>query len=135
DDCDDANALINPDATEVCDDLDTDEDCDSLIDDDDDSLDPKSATLFLYTDADGDGYGATGAKVPACDAGAGFSSNADDCDDASNALHPFAAEVCDDATDDDCDGVADACRFSDEIDATDADAHIVGYAYLQLGYD
>ncbi len=124
-----------PGGTEVCDDLDTDEDCDALIDDADDSLDPKTATQMLYPDADGDGYGAEGAKVAACDVGTGFSANADDCDDANGALHPFAPEVCDDAVDDDCDGVADACRFSDEVLPEDADAHLVGNMYLSLGYD
>jgi hypothetical protein len=134
-DCDDENKAINPSAVEVCDDLDTDEDCDTLVDDEDDSVDLKTATLFLYADADGDGYGVTGSKIQACDVGGGLSSNADDCDDASGAIHPFAAEVCDDANDEDCDGVADACRFSDEIDATDADAHLLGYDSLYLGYD
>ena len=36
-DCDDASAEVNPDAVEVCDDQDND--CDGLLDDDDDSLD------------------------------------------------------------------------------------------------
>src|SRR5690606_27620521 len=34
-DCDDAVALVNPDATEVCDELDVDEDCNGLAEDDD----------------------------------------------------------------------------------------------------
>ena len=35
-DCDDSDPAINPDAEEICDEIDND--CDELIDDDDDSL-------------------------------------------------------------------------------------------------
>ena len=51
-DCDDAQAAVNPGAQEVCDNLDND--CDSLIDDDDDSLFPNEGVLS-YADTDGDG--------------------------------------------------------------------------------
>jgi hypothetical protein len=135
DDCDDADDAIHPGATEVCDELDTDEDCDTLADDADDSVDPKTATSMLYPDDDGDGSGAKGAKVAACDVGDGFSDNADDCDDANGAMHPFAPEVCDDGVDDDCDGVADACHFAGEIAPDATDAHLVGGTSLTLGYD
>ena len=43
-DCDDTNPEIHPNATEVCDEMDND--CDAFIDDDDDSLDGSSGTVF-----------------------------------------------------------------------------------------
>jgi hypothetical protein len=133
DDCDDFDPLINPAATEVCDELDTDEDCDHLADDADDSVDPTTATVMVHPDEDGDGHGAPGAKVAACDPGP---ASTDDCDDTNAAIYPLAPETCDDAVDDDCDGVADACRFSGEIDPMDADAHLIGdEEFLSFGYD
>ncbi len=110
-DCDDAAFPINPGAVEVCDALDTDEDCDGLADDADVSVDP-SGQVTVYGDADVDGYGA-GAGTLVCDAVARFSLTDDDCDDADPDIHPNAQEVCDDAdTDEDCDGLADGADRS-----------------------
>ena len=135
DDCDDANAAVNPAAVEICDDLDADEDCDSLIDDEDDSLDTSTATEVAYVDGDGDGYG-TGKKTAVCDVGAGYSLTPGDCDDASIAANPGAAEVCGDAVDDDCDGEANTCRYSGAVDPTkDPAAHIRGFSGIGLGFD
>ena len=132
DDCDDANNLIHPAATEICDELDTDEDCDDLSDDADDSLDTSTATLTVYVDGDGDGYGIDG-KVAACDLATGFSAVAGDCDDLSSAANPGAAEVCGDKVDDDCDGAANSCRYSGAIDPEDAYARVKGYPSIYLG--
>src|SRR5262245_61810075 len=52
-DCDDENPAIHPDAQEICDGGDVDEDCDDLSDEEDDSL--LDARTY-YVDADGDGY-------------------------------------------------------------------------------
>jgi hypothetical protein len=52
------------------------------------------------TDSDGDGYGAP--PSPAC------AQPLADCDDSDPAVHPGAAELCDDGRDNDCDSVADA---------------------------
>ncbi len=110
-DCDDAAFPVNPGAVEVCDALDVDEDCDTLSDDADDSVDP-AGQVAVYADSDGDGYGA-GAGTLACDAGAGVSLTADDCDDTNGAVNPGAAEICDDAdVDEDCDGLADSADRS-----------------------
>jgi hypothetical protein len=103
-DCNDANATINPSATEVCDTANTDEDCDGLADDDDSSATGQST---FYADNDGDGYGGptTGAN---CDAQTGFVTTSADCDDVDPAVNPDADDIPDDGVDQDCDGDDDA---------------------------
>ncbi len=82
DDCDDEDNSVSPGATEVCDDLDVDEDCDGLADDEDASTDPSSFGTW-YPDADADGYGdATAPATLSCEPPAGHVDNASDCDDA-----------------------------------------------------
>ncbi len=105
-DCNDANAAINPLATEVCDALNTDEDCDGLTDDTDASVSASSKTTW-YDDADRDGFG--GASIGNyCDAPSGGLSTSTDCDDGNASVNPGAKEVCDAADrDEDCDGVSD----------------------------
>ena len=99
-DCDDTNAAAHPGATEVCDEVGTDEDCNGLSDDADPGVDPSSYPP-TYTDMDGDGYG-TGADLGACDAQG--ATRAGDCDDASYIVHPGASENCQDTIDYNCDG-------------------------------
>ena len=104
-DCNDdpaANGLsINPAADELCT-QDTatpvDEDCDSLIDEDD-ALD----ALTWYEDTDSDGYGDLNAPVIACEQPSDHVSDNTDCDDNRTAVNPAATETCDTAYDDDCD--------------------------------
>ncbi len=100
-DCDDLDAAVNPDATEVCDGIDND--CDNLIDSDDGDV---QGTSTFYGDADGDGYGGAQFQVDACEAPPGFVSNSTDCNDVDAASHPGAAETCDGA-DNDCDSQVD----------------------------
>lgn len=99
-DCDDAEAAISPSAAEVCD-L-QDNDCDTLIDDDDPDVDRSTGAVF-YADADGDSFGDPGALVLSCALPAGASEDASDCDDTDGASYPGAAERCD-GEDNDCDG-------------------------------
>jgi len=98
-DCDDALPDVNPDATEVCNDI--DDDCDSTIDESD-AID---ASVW-YGDTDSDGYGDAWNMQTACDAPTGFVANATDCDDGSAAVNPAATEVCN-SIDDDCDTLID----------------------------
>src|SRR5262245_19552302 len=63
-DCDDGNASINPGATEVCDAVYTDEDCDGAADDAD--AGGAVGKTNQYADADGDGYGAPGTFALRC---------------------------------------------------------------------
>ncbi len=93
-DCDDADAAVHPEATDLCDGVDAD--CDGAVDED--------GAEVVYADADGDGFGA-GASTTGCP-GAGLSGNADDCDDTDASVFPDAAEA-PDGVDQDCDGVTD----------------------------
>ena len=136
DDCDDTNDAIHPGAVEICDELDVDEDCDSLADDEDDSVDTSTATLTLYADTDADTYGDDDATVAACDPMTGFVDVAGDCDDTSKAVHPGATEVCGDKIDDDCDGLATGCGWSGTLAPADADVVVPApYEGVGLGSD
>jgi hypothetical protein len=108
-DCDDTDPGVNPDATEVCDDGDVDEDCDGLSDDDDDSV-STSRGEYYYPDADEDGYGEEDAsRVRRCDPASGWADVEGDCDDSEPLANPGLDEVCGDGIDNDCDGGAGGC--------------------------
>ena len=98
-DCDDNQAEIHPDAQEICDGMDND--CDFLIDMDDDSV----TLTAWYIDGDGDGFGA-GDPVMDCEAPVGTVDNDVDCDDVDATIHPEAIEMCD-LIDNDCDALID----------------------------
>lgn len=86
-DCNDNDANIHPDRRERCDNGQTDEDCDGLVDDADDNL-QEDTRQQGYTDADGDGYGNASAVVLACTLPPGVVADASDCDDTDNSLGP-----------------------------------------------
>ncbi|MCB9671605.1 MAG: hypothetical protein H6736_14940 [Alphaproteobacteria bacterium] len=117
-DCDDSDATVNPAADEVC--GGGDEDCDGLVDDSDPSV---VDGIPAWRDADSDGFGG-GESVLRCDLD-GWSTEAGDCDDTADGIHPGAVEVCD-GVDDDCDTLTD-----------DADPDLVGgtLAYRDLDGD
>jgi len=88
-DCDDTNAVVNPGATEICNDIDDncvegiDEGCD---DDGDDYCDEEMTTVGTPAVCpDGDG----------------------DCDDGDGDINPGADEICANEVDDNCDGLTD----------------------------
>lgn len=91
-DCDDNNAAVNPNATEVCNGI--DDDCDTFTD--------EGVQSTFYADADGDLYGNPSASVLACTAPSGYVSDNTDCNDGNAAVNPGATEVCN-GVDDDCD--------------------------------
>ena len=120
-DCNDADAAINPDAAEVCDGVDND--CTDGID-----VGATDATDY-FADGDADGYGA-GAATASCEKVAGQVANGDDCDDANKLVHPGATEVCDDLdTDEDCDTLSD-----DEDDSVDTST-ATGVAFVDVDGD
>jgi hypothetical protein len=123
-DCNDLDATIRPDATEVCDGVDND--CDGRTDDADDGVDLSTGTTWLL-DGDGDGHPGATETVLACAPPAGAGTEATDCDDADAAVHPGATEVCGDGLDNDCDGLPGSCRLTD-TDASTADIVYLGRA-------
>jgi hypothetical protein len=102
-DCDEANPAVNPGATEICDGLDND--CDTLADDADDSLDSSTASTF-YADDDGDSFGDAADALLACEQPASAVADSQDCDDTDAEINPDGVEICDGA-DNNCDGVTD----------------------------
>ena len=91
-DCDDTDATINTNGTEVCDLVDND--CDTQID--------EGVQTIFYADADGDTYGDPLTTILACTAPIGFVSDNTDCDDTNASNNPAGIEVCD-FEDNDCD--------------------------------
>ncbi|MSP55708.1 MAG: hypothetical protein EXR69_08925 [Myxococcales bacterium] len=134
-DCDDAAPSTHPAATEVCDALDADEDCDGAHGEADTSLDPTSV-LTWYLDRDADGYGTDAITKESCAAPFGYVADATDCDDSDAAVSPAAMEICDVAdTDEDCDGAmddadsdVDSSTFRDWYTDADRDGYGTGLA-------
>ncbi len=122
DDCDDLDALVHPDADELCDGLDND--CDDVVDED-----PVDEATW-YVDIDGDGYGQAAVTEQACEPSSGFVETADDCDDSDPDIHPGADESdCADAVDYNCDGSVgyedvDGDGFAACDDCDDADGDV-----------
>lgn len=87
DDCDDADASINPGAEEICEDG-IDNDCDGFDD-----------VCVICTDVDNDGYCA----------------EEDDCNDFDAAVNPGATEICGDGIDNDCFGGDEICPTCGEV--------------------
>ncbi|MCP4805060.1 MAG: hypothetical protein GY884_06900 [Proteobacteria bacterium] len=108
-DCDDEDSQVNPGATEVCDDDDTDEDCDLSADDLDSSA---TGQTTWYVDSDGDGDGDASSSSDQCDADSTYTTeDGTDCDDTDATVYGDASELCD-GQDNDCDGSIP----SDEVD-------------------
>ncbi len=100
-DCDDHDAGINPDAEEICDELDND--CDEYVDEDDAGL---VDGVACYPDLDGDGFGAEEVYTTGCDCPDGYVADDTDCNDQEPTINPDKLEMCD-GIDNDCDGEVD----------------------------
>ena len=94
--CDDGDPDAFPGGSEACDD--TDNDCDSRID--------EGTLSDFFVDLDGDGHGDPNAPVSACEQPFGSSTLDDDCDDSTDAIAPGLDERCD-QLDNDCDSRVD----------------------------
>jgi hypothetical protein len=101
-DCNDADAAINPGATEICNDI--DDNCDGNID--------EGLAVVWYADMDGDGYGDATMMIEDCAMPEGYVMDGTDCNDADAAVNPGATEVCGNGVDDNCDGLIDDADVS-----------------------
>lgn len=133
-DCDDTNAAISPDATEICDSIDNN--CNGLVDDDDPDLDLSTATDW-YPDSDQDGFGDETQAGLSCNPPLGTVIQAGDCNDGDAEINPNAAERCD-LVDHDCDGKA-TNGFPDRDSSGTVDcrevAVVLGWSFQDNGYN
>ncbi|WP_241759555.1 putative metal-binding motif-containing protein [Pyxidicoccus parkwayensis] len=97
-DCDDDKAAVNPNAQEVCNDI--DDNCRNGTD--------EGFNKTWYRDGDGDTYGKQSDSLTGCMQPAGYvaPTSAFDCDDGNGAVNPGATEKCNEI-DDNCVGGAD----------------------------
>ncbi|MCO4769104.1 MAG: hypothetical protein KDA24_03685 [Deltaproteobacteria bacterium] len=115
DDCDDADATINPGATEVCDNA-IDEDCSTVADVSDGDSDSYTNVACGGDDCDD----ANAAINPSVDADGDGSNACLDCNDTPGIgafLFPGNTEICGDSVDQDCSG-------SDDLPDVDGDTYI-----------
>ncbi len=116
-DCNDSAATVNPAAVEVCDDRDTDENCNGTADNADATASTSSKTTY-YHDLDTDGYGDKNAPGLYCDNPSTstdwWTTDDTDCSDRNGSVNPGATEVCN-GVDDDCDGAADGPDSADAL--------------------
>ncbi len=100
DDCNDASAAINPDAEEVCDELDNN--CDGQID--------EGVQTQFWIDEDRDGWGGSDQWVWACENPSTTGSLVDrtgDCNDDNEFINPDMDEILGNGIDDNCNGEVD----------------------------
>ena len=109
-DCDDNDVSINPDAAEICDEVDNN--CDGSVD--------EGVLLDLFIDGDSDGYGDSAQPTTACGVYEGLSEVDGDCDDAEALANPGLEEICGDHIDNDCDGTSNACAPSGALSTDSA---------------
>jgi hypothetical protein len=100
-DCDDSNADINPDATEVCDYVDNN--CDGQTDE---GFNDSCQLITFFQDSDLDGFGNPTVSVDDYNPPAGYVLNDNDCDDTDADINPDAVELCDNI-DNNCNGQID----------------------------
>jgi hypothetical protein len=98
-DCNDGDPTIHPDAP--------DDQCNGVDNDCVDGPDSDLPIVTRYADGDGDGWGVDTETSAGCLPSEGWAEQAGDCDDARDAVHPDAPEVCDGLDNDCADGPDD----------------------------
>ena len=110
-DCDDNAKNVNPDASEVCDSEEVDEDCDPNT---------LAEETVYYPDLDGDGYGDKDDNgVLGCSAPDDYVADNTDCNDENEDMNPGETEVCDsEELDEDCDSstTAEQTEYYPDLD-------------------
>lgn len=82
--------------------------------------DPTLSIYTWYPDADGDGYGDTGAPVQQCDPpGPTYTLIDGDCNDSDASVNPDGEEICDNGIDENCNGDIDDQSLSLNFDGSD----------------
>ncbi len=114
-DCDDTNANIHPNVSEICGDG-IDQNCDGSDD----------TCNEYYRDADADTYGNPNILKKQKNPPPGYVTDNTDCDDTSASINPGATEICDDGVDQNCDGSDDTCATATRIVYRDADGDTYG---------
>ena len=119
-DCNDANALVHPNAIEICTDG-IDNNCNGVTDTD-------AIQVLWYEDSDGDKFGNPKISKLACSPPPNYVDNALDCSDTNASINPGAKEVCNNGIDDNCDGSVNQCKFGGVQSITAAQTQIHGNA-------
>ena len=96
--------------------------CNNVDDNCDGTTDENAMTVTFWADGDGDGYGDAATTTLSCAKPNGFVANSSDCNDASNAIHPGAAESCN-GTDDNCNGQTDEGALATYYSDGDGDGY------------
>ena len=129
-DCDDSDASVNLDGTEVCDGVDND--CNDAVDE------PEATDARSWNrDADGDGYGDPLATTVSCEQPTGYVDENTDCNDDNSAVNPGEDEIWYDGIDQDCDGNdddRDSDGHNNAEDCNDQDPEI-NPAAVEIWYD
>ncbi len=123
DDCNDADATVNPGAWESCNEI--DDDCDGESD--------EGLGFDQYDDLDGDGLGDDATWTYDCALGEGRVTTGGDCDDDDPTAFLGAEETCNDHADNDCDDDPDDCRLVGELALADADWRLLPDCFNCIG--